>query len=108
MKPPLPDREPKALTIHQMRVFLKRVEAGSFSRTAIMVGVTQSALSRITAQMEAVLVTMREPNDALEAAGIRSVRAAGDEGVKLEQMVRITDEGCELVADFPFEDELLR
>ncbi len=31
----------------------------------------------------------------------------GHEGVKLEQMVRITDTGCELVADFPFEDELL-
>ena len=57
MKPSLPDREPRALTIHQMRVFLKLVEAGSFSRAAIMVGVTQSALSRITAQMEAVLGT---------------------------------------------------
>ena len=31
----------------------------------------------------------------------------GHEGVKLEQMVRITDSGCELIATFPFEDELL-
>ena len=51
------EREAKALTIHQMRVFLRLVEAGSFSRAAIVAGVTQSALSRITAQMEAVLNT---------------------------------------------------
>ena len=31
----------------------------------------------------------------------------GHEGVKLEEMVRITDTGCELVGQFPFEDELL-
>ena len=31
----------------------------------------------------------------------------GHEGVKLEEMVRITDAGCELVGQFPFEDELL-
>ena len=31
----------------------------------------------------------------------------GHEGVKLEEMVRITDTGCELVGEFPFEDELL-
>lgn len=29
------------------------------------------------------------------------------EGVKLEEMVRITDSGCELVANYPFEDTLL-
>ncbi len=29
------------------------------------------------------------------------------EGVKLEEMVRITENGCELVARFPFEDVLL-
>ena len=29
------------------------------------------------------------------------------EGVKLEEMVRITEEGCELVARFPFEQSLL-
>jgi Xaa-Pro aminopeptidase len=29
------------------------------------------------------------------------------EGVKLEEMVRITETGCELVANYPFEDELL-
>ncbi|SLN66280.1 M24 family metallopeptidase [Ruegeria meonggei] len=28
-------------------------------------------------------------------------------GVKLEQMVRVTDKGCEIIADFPFEEELL-
>ena len=33
--------------------------------------------------------------------------AGGEEGVKLEQMVKITATGYELVADFPFEDELL-
>ena len=32
----------------------------------------------------------------------------GREGVKLEEMVRITEAGCELVAKFPFEQELLR
>jgi Xaa-Pro aminopeptidase len=31
----------------------------------------------------------------------------GHEGVKLEEMVRITDGGCELVGVFPFEEELL-
>ncbi len=31
----------------------------------------------------------------------------GHEGVKLEEMVRITETGCELVGVFPFEDELL-
>ena len=31
----------------------------------------------------------------------------GHEGVKLEEMVRITDTGCELVGELPFEDELL-
>ena len=31
----------------------------------------------------------------------------GHEGVKLEEMVRITDRGCELVGVFPFEEELL-
>ena len=31
----------------------------------------------------------------------------GAEGVKLEEMVRITETGTELVAEFPFEDELL-
>lgn len=29
------------------------------------------------------------------------------EGVKLEEMVRITETGCELVANYPFEDKLL-
>ena len=29
------------------------------------------------------------------------------EGVKLEEMVRITETGCELVAHFPFEPTLL-
>ena len=29
------------------------------------------------------------------------------EGVKLEEMVRITNSGSELVARFPFEDDLL-
>jgi len=28
-------------------------------------------------------------------------------GVKLEEMVRITESGCELVGRFPFEEELL-
>ena len=28
-------------------------------------------------------------------------------GVKLEQMVRVTETGCEVIADFPYEDELL-
>ncbi|WP_051927480.1 M24 family metallopeptidase [Ruegeria halocynthiae] len=28
-------------------------------------------------------------------------------GVKLEQMVRVTETGCEIIADFPFEKELL-
>ncbi|WP_162946734.1 hypothetical protein [Ruegeria sp. EL01] len=28
-------------------------------------------------------------------------------GVKLEQMVRVTKAGCEIIADFPFENELL-
>ncbi len=31
----------------------------------------------------------------------------GHEGVKLEEMVRITDSGCELIGRFPFEAELL-
>ena len=31
----------------------------------------------------------------------------GHEGAKLEQMVRITETGSELIASFPFEDELL-
>ncbi|NNL78824.1 MAG: M24 family metallopeptidase, partial [Desulfobacterales bacterium] len=31
----------------------------------------------------------------------------GQEGVKLEEMVRITETGSELVATYPFEDELL-
>ena len=31
----------------------------------------------------------------------------GGPGVKLEQMVRVTDNGCELLSQFPFEDELL-
>ena len=31
----------------------------------------------------------------------------GHEGVKLEEMVRITESGCELVGRFPFEEELL-
>lgn len=31
----------------------------------------------------------------------------GHEGVKLEEMVRITDSGCELIGRFPFEEELL-
>ena len=31
----------------------------------------------------------------------------GHEGVKLEEMVRITDSGCELIGQFPFEAELL-
>lgn len=30
------------------------------------------------------------------------------EGVKLEEMVRITETDCALIANFPFEDELLR
>ena len=77
MKPSLLDREPKALTIHQMRVFLKLVEAGSFSRTAIMVGVTQSALSRITAQMEAVLGTRL-----FERSGHGIGRPSGGAGVR--------------------------
>ena len=29
------------------------------------------------------------------------------EGVKLEEMVRITETGCELVANYPFEDALI-
>jgi len=29
------------------------------------------------------------------------------EGVKLEEMVRIMEDGCELVARFPFEQEFL-
>ena len=29
------------------------------------------------------------------------------EGVKLEEMVRLTETGCELVANYPFEDEVL-
>lgn len=32
----------------------------------------------------------------------------GHEGVKLEEMVRITETGYELIGEFPFEDELLR
>ena len=35
-------------------------------------------------------------------------QSGGAEGVKLEEMVRITASGSELVAHFPFEDELLR
>ena len=31
----------------------------------------------------------------------------GHEGVRLEEMVRITEFGCELVGQFPFEEELL-
>ena len=31
----------------------------------------------------------------------------GDEGVKLEQQVLITESGTELLSDYPFEDELL-
>ena len=31
----------------------------------------------------------------------------GAEGVKLEEMFRITETGTELVAEFPFEEELL-
>ena len=31
----------------------------------------------------------------------------GHEGVELEEMVRITESGCELVGRFPFEEELL-
>jgi len=34
--------------------------------------------------------------------------ADGDEGVKLEQQVLITETGLELLSEFPFEDELLR
>ena len=34
-------------------------------------------------------------------------RAGGDEGVKLEQQVLITETGVELLSTFPFEDELL-
>ncbi|CAN0486406.1 unnamed protein product, partial [Discosporangium mesarthrocarpum] len=43
------------LTLHQMRTFLAITEAASFSRAAVVLGVTQSALSRITAQMEQTL-----------------------------------------------------
>ena len=32
----------------------------------------------------------------------------GSEGVKLEEMVKITETGCDLVANFPFETELLQ
>ena len=31
----------------------------------------------------------------------------GDEGVKLEQQVLVTETGCELLTSFPFEDSLL-
>ena len=31
----------------------------------------------------------------------------GDEGVKLEQQVLVTETGCELLTSFPFEDDLL-
>ena len=31
----------------------------------------------------------------------------GGEGVKLEQMIRVTENGCELLSDYPFEEELL-
>ena len=31
----------------------------------------------------------------------------GGPGVKLEQMVRVTADGCEVLSTFPFEDELL-
>ena len=34
-------------------------------------------------------------------------KAGGNEGVKLEEMVRITDSGVLPIAQFPFEDELL-
>ncbi len=34
-------------------------------------------------------------------------QSGGIEGVKLEEMVRITNSGSELVARFPFEDDLL-
>ncbi len=31
----------------------------------------------------------------------------GGEGVKLEQMVRVTADGCELLTDYPFDERLL-
>jgi Xaa-Pro aminopeptidase len=31
----------------------------------------------------------------------------GDEGVKLEQQVLVTETGCELLTSFPFEDGLM-
>jgi Xaa-Pro aminopeptidase len=31
----------------------------------------------------------------------------GDEGVKLEQQVLVTDDGVELLSTFPFDEELL-
>ena len=31
----------------------------------------------------------------------------GDEGVKLEQQVLVTETGCELLTSFPFEDALM-
>ena len=57
MPRPATHRRPRELTLHQMRVFQRLVEAGSFSRAAAMADVTQSALSRIAAQMETVLGT---------------------------------------------------
>jgi hypothetical protein len=39
---------------------------------------------------------------------LKRVREGMAARVKLEEMVRITDTGCELVGRFPFEEQLLR
>ena len=46
------------LTLHQMRCFLAVIEAGSVSRAAARLGISQSAMSRLLAQMESALGTV--------------------------------------------------
>jgi LysR family nitrogen assimilation transcriptional regulator len=43
------------LTLHQMRLFVELVSAGSFTRAAVSTDVTQSALSRMVRHMETTL-----------------------------------------------------
>ncbi|MEL6281674.1 MAG: LysR substrate-binding domain-containing protein [Pseudomonadota bacterium] len=55
MDKPLKEPARRDLTMHQMRCFCAMVEAGSISRAAARVGISQSAMSRTLAQIETVL-----------------------------------------------------
>ena len=54
-----------------------------------------------------VLTRMRPQQGAGTWGLIRFGELSGHEGIKLEEMIRSTDSGCELIGRFPFEEELL-